>query len=173
MQTNQPNQDKELGTKIVDFVKQSFKLTFKYFWGKTLASLILGCIAFGCFKLIHIENALPLSIVTGFFNLIPVVGGLISCIICGIIAAFQSPIHILYVVLSILVLQQIDQWILTPLIVGNSVSLPPILICLSLILGGWLWGPIGVIIAVPIAGMIKVFYMIFVKKDKTQAEKLD
>lgn len=166
--TNEPQnqQDINIVDKFIEFAKQSFKLTFKYFWSKTLASIILGCIAFGVLKLINIDNALSQSIVIGFFNLIPVVGGLISCIICGIIALFQSPISALYVVIAILVLQQIDQWILTPLIVGNSVKLPPILIIIALFAGSWLWGPVGIIVAVPIAAMIKLFYSMFIKSKK-------
>ena len=63
-------------------------------------------------------------------------------------------------------MQQIDQWILTPLIVGKSVNLPSILIILALIAGSLLWGPVGIIIAVPIAGMIRAFYMVFLKSNK-------
>lgn len=175
--TNQTpnNESKTFFNKIVEFIKQSIQVTFKYFWSKTLASAVLGLICYGFLYLIDIEHAGIIGIIAGLFNLIPAAGGLIACIICGIIAIFQSPLSALWVVLTILVLQQIDQWILTPLIVGKSVNLPSILIILALIAGSLLWGPVGIIIAVPIAGMIRAFYMVFLKseKNKDQQETID
>ncbi len=172
--SNNNLQDKEnegFIEKIVEFIKQSIQVTFKYFWSKTLASVVLGLIAYGFLYLIHIDHPGIIGIITGFLNLIPAAGGLIACIICGIIAIFQSPLSALYVVLTILVLQQIDQWILTPLIVGRSVNLPSILIIIALIAGSIIWGPVGVIIAVPIAGMIRAFYLVFLKPDKKKSNQ--
>lgn len=166
-------QGTDIVSKIIVFFKQSLQLTFKYFWGKTLASLILGLIAFGWFKLIGIEHEGAMGIIIGISNLIPVIGGLVASIVCGIIAAFQSPISILWAVLSVLVLQQIDQWIITPLVVGNSVSLPPLLICLALIAGSWLWGAVGVIVAVPVAAIIKLFYTMFIRKESATPKQID
>ena len=163
--TNQQDnkQQKNLLEKTGEFIKESIKVTFKYFWSKTLASVILGVIAYGFLFFIKAEHAGVIGIITGFFNLIPVIGGIAACIICGIIAIFQSPLYALYVVLTILVLQQVDQWILTPVIVGKSVNLPSILIIIALIAGSMIWGPVGVIVAVPIAGAIRAFYSVFIK----------
>ena len=168
---NQNNNDINFTDKIVEFIKQSIQTTFKYFWSKTLASIVLGLIAYGFLYFIDIKNAGVIGIITGVLNLIPAAGGLIACIICGIIAIFQSPLSALYVVITILVLQQIDQWILTPVIVGKSVNLPSILIILALIAGSLIWGPVGIIIAVPIAGMIRAFYSVFLKTEKSTDEQ--
>ena len=165
------NQQKNFIEKLVEFIKESIKVTFKYFWSKTLASIVLGLIAYGFLYFIKIDYPGIIGAVTGFFNLIPVIGGLAACVICGIIAVFQSPLSALYVVITILVLQQIDQWILTPLIVGRSVNLPSILIIIALIAGSMLWGPVGVIIAVPIAGAIRAFYSVFIKTDTKKEEQ--
>lgn len=169
--TNQTPENKNIIEKIVEFIKQSIQVTFKYFWSKTLASIVLGLICYGFLYLIDIENAGVMGIIAGFFNLIPAAGGLIAAIICAIIAIFQSPLSALWVVLTIIVLQQVDQWILTPLIVGKSVNLPSILIILALIAGSLLWGPVGIIVAVPIAGMIRAFYVVFFKSDKKTDEQ--
>lgn len=165
------NEDKSFFDKIIDFVKQSVQATFKYFWSKTLASVVLGLIGYGFLYLIKIEHAGIIGIIIGVFNLVPAAGGLIASIICGIIAVFQSPLSALYVVITILVLQQLDQWVLTPLIVGKSVNLPSIIIILSLIAGSLIWGPVGIILAVPIAGMVRAFYIVFLKSDKKQDEQ--
>lgn len=163
---NQNYNGQNFPEKAVEFIKQSIKVTFKYFWSKTLASIILGLIGWGFLLLINIERAGIIGTIIGFFNLVPVIGGLAACVIGGIIAAFQSPLSALYVVLTVLVLQQLDQWVLTPLIVGKSVNLPAILIIIALIAGSMLWGPVGIIVAVPIAGIIRAFYMVFLKSDK-------
>ena len=171
--TNYPqdNHQKDILEKIIEFIKKSIEVTFKYFWSKTLASIVLGLIAYGFLLFINIEHAGWIGIITGFFNLIPVIGGLAACIICGIIGLFQSPVSALYIVITILVLQQIDQWILTPVIVGRSVNLPSILIIIALIAGSAIWGPVGILIAVPIAGIIRTFYTVFLKSDKKADEQ--
>lgn len=163
----QPKNNTFTWDNLVKFIKESFRVTVKYFGGKSLASAVMGIICYGILKLLGVENAGAMGIIAGVLNLVPVIGGLAASIICGIIAVFQGPIYILYAILTIIVVQQIDQWILTPLIVGNTVSLPPLIICLALIIGGSLWGPVGVIIAVPVAGIVKIFYSIFVKKKPT------
>ncbi len=171
--TNQTSDDQQKNfiEKFVEFIKESIKVTFKYFWSKTLASIVLGLIAYGFLYFIKIDHPAIIGAITGFFNLIPVIGGLAACVVCGIIAVFQSPLSALYVVLTILVLQQIDQWILTPVIVGRSVNLPAILIIIALIAGSMLWGPVGVIVAVPIAGAIRAFYSVFIKTDTKNDEQ--
>lgn len=156
---------------IGKFIKQSFSVTLKYFGGKLLASAIMGIICFGILKILGVERAVPMAITAGVLNLVPVIGGLVAAIICGIIAVFQGFVFILYAVLTIILVQQLDQWILTPLIVGKTVSLPPLIICVALILGGWAWGPVGVVIAVPVAGVVKLFYSIFVKDEPTGLDK--
>ena len=167
--TNQPqNSGKNFIEKVIDFIRQSIQVTFKYFWSKTLASIVLGLIGYGFLSLIHIEHPIIMGAIIGITNLIPVIGGMAASIICGVIAVFQSPLSALYVVLTILVLQQLDQWVLTPLIVGKSVNLPSILIIIALFAGGAVWGPVGILVAVPIAGMIKAFYTVFIKSDKNK-----
>ncbi|MEX1376987.1 MAG: AI-2E family transporter [Eubacteriales bacterium] len=169
--TNQSqNTDKGFIEKVIDFIKQSIKVTFKYFWSKTLASIILGLIGFGFLSFIHVEHSAIMGAIIGITNLIPVIGGLAAALICVIIALFQSYKIALYVLITIVVLQQLDQWILTPVIVGKSVNLPSILIIISLLAGSWLWGPVGFLIAVPIAGMVKAFYTVFIKSDKKKNE---
>lgn len=159
--------------RLFEFIRKTIQLTFRYIWSKILASLVLGVIAYAAFDLMGVNAHGWMAAIVGITNLIPVAGGIFAAIVCGIIAAFQAPIYILYVILTIIVLQQLDQWILTPLIVGKSVSLPPILIAVVILAGGLLWGAPGILLAVPISGAVKIFYSMFIEKKKDPPQPND
>lgn len=149
------------------YILESLKLFVKYIFGKTIASALLGLIAYAVFSLIGIQHAVILAIIIGISNLIPIAGPIAAAIICAIIVVFQQPIYSLYVFITIVVLQQLDQWIITPIFVGRSVSLPPILIIIVVFLGGLIWGIPGLLLAVPVSAMVRLYYVMFVKKSES------
>jgi len=60
-----------------------------------------------------------------------------------------------------LIVQQIDNNFVTPVLVGESVGLHPIMVMIALLIGGTLIGPLGMLFAVPAAGVLKVIYQEF------------
>ena len=106
-------------------------------------------------------------------NLIPLVGPFIGMLIAFAVAlmnnlgneaaqahmlfnAIPSPFYILDVALMFIIVQQVDNNFITPLLVGESVGLHPIMVMIALLIGGTLIGPMGMLFAVPAAGIIKV-----------------
>lgn len=101
--------------------------------------------------------ALTLGILTGLLNFIPNIGPLIAGIPAVLIAWTQSPTQALYVFLLYLVLQNLDGYVLTPLVQERTVSLPPALTILAQLLLGVLAGTLGLLLATPLAAAALIF----------------
>jgi len=168
MEENKETANKETFiSKLGRFASESAISVSKYIMGKLITSAILGIIAFLVFKLLGINLAWLLALILGLTNIVPVFGGWVGMILCAIIAVFFSPIFIVYTTLTALLLQLLEQFVLLPLIVGKAVDLKPLLVICVLIIGSLVFGFWGVLLAIPIAAVIKIGYTIFLKKEKS------
>ncbi len=168
-----PNEEK-FGTKVNRFMFGSVKTFGKYLAGKTVASIVVGISTFLFCYLLDIKPAWLLAIIAGLGNMIPIVGPWAVLIICALVAVFQTPINALYIAIFCLGIQAVDQFLITPLIVGKSIDLNPLIIIVVVTIGSIFLGFWGLIFAVPIAAIIKLGYTIFIKKrDKNNSSKLN
>ncbi len=85
----------------------------------------------------------------------------------SIFGAITSPFYLLDIVLMFLIVQQIEGNLITPALVGKSVGLHPIIVMISLLIGGKILGPLGMLFAVPATGVMKVILteIAFVRKN--------
>jgi predicted PurR-regulated permease PerM len=107
---------------------------------------------------VGIKYAVLLGVISAFFNLIPYFGTLIGGSIPLLIALLteDSPGYALGVVILFIILQFIENNILTPNITGGNVNINPFITILSIIIGGMVWGVPGMFMIVPIIGVIKI-----------------
>lgn len=138
--------------------------------GKLLDSFIIGVIAYvGAKYLINAPYSLIIGVMIGLTNMIPYFGPFIGGIPATIITMLYNPAKGLWMALFVLVLQQFDGWFLGPKILGIKLELRPVWIIIAIIIGGGLFGPIGMFLATPFAALIKTFlegYMTLKLKDK-------
>ena len=167
---NMEKPEKTFWQKTGQFLTESSISVGKYIIGKLLTSVIIGLLAFIVFKLLGINIAWLLALILGITNIVPVFGPWVGLIICAIIVVFFNPIYILYTTLTALILQILEQFILLPVIVGKVVDLKPMLIICVLILGSLIFGFWGVLLAIPIAAIVKIWYNIFIEKKKVDNE---
>lgn len=125
-----------------------------------------------------------IGIIAGLANLIPLVGpfvGMIPAILIAfmnnlgsdaalahvIFGVIPSPFYVLDIVVMFIIVQQIDNNFITPMLVGESVGLHPMMVMIALLIGGTLLGPLGMLFAVPAAGILKVVIqeIMFVSKN--------
>lgn len=94
----------------------------------------------------------------GFMNLIPYIGSIVSAIPPIIVAGIQhnSIMYMVYVAIFFLAIQFVEGNIVTPRLTSGSVDMNTLAVLLSAMYWGWLWGFIGIILAVPITAAIKV-----------------
>jgi predicted PurR-regulated permease PerM len=127
-----------------------------FIFGKFLDSLLVGFIAFlGSKYLINSRYPSIDGIIIGITNIIPYFGAFIGGILVTIITLLYNPPKAFLMGIFILVLQQFDGMILSPKIIGVRLSIKPIIIIISIIIGGGLFGIIGMFLATPIAALIK------------------
>ena len=140
---------------IIEFFKVSHNIFYHYIIGKLIDSLIIGCLAFIGFQFIlKINNALFLSFIIFLTNIIPYFGPFIGAVFPIVMTLVYSPIKSLWVALFLLILQQLDGNLIGPKIMGDQVGLSPLWIISAVLIGGSLFGIIGVFLSVPIDFLI-------------------
>lgn len=100
--------------------------------------------------------ALPMGLVAMIFYLIPMFGPVISCILISLILLFSSPLAAIIFLIFYIIYEQIENNIIAPKIQGNALNLPVLIVLIAIIIGMYTFGLIGAIIAIPIAGCLKV-----------------
>ncbi|MCR5229555.1 MAG: AI-2E family transporter [Solobacterium sp.] len=129
----------------------------KFVFGKSLDSLIIGVVTGICCGIMRMPYSLLIAFVIGITNMIPVFGPFIGAVPCLFILLLISPIKALEFGIFVLILQQIDGNILGPYILGDSMGLPALWIMFAIILGGSLFGILGMFLGIPI---FSVFYVL-------------
>lgn len=156
--------------KVIIFLKKSIEGVKKFFIGRLLASLIIGICVFAVMKLL--DSPLPwlIGLLTGIGNVVPTIGPIITYIISAIILLFMDPVQALYLLLVIIATQILDGLVLSPLISGKSAGMKPLIVIIITMMGGGLFGIPGVLLAVPVAIIVRVFYGVFIKKSDNQTK---
>ncbi|MBL7952897.1 MAG: AI-2E family transporter [Flavobacteriales bacterium] len=143
---------------VLDIMLNVSKLSRKYMRGVLLVILILGALNSVGFLLLGLKYAVLLGFAIGLLNVIPYVGVLIGSLI-PIVIALVTKDSAMYAVGALgvcLVTQFLENNFITPKIVGSSVSVNPLASIAALIGFGLLWGVVGMVLAIPITGMLKI-----------------
>ncbi|MFS1517798.1 AI-2E family transporter [Bacillus sp. SCS-151] len=147
---------KKFRTPGKEFLKGVDESLGNYIRGQLFVCFAIGIIATIGFWLIKMKYPLLLGSIIGVTNIIPYFGPIIGLIPAVIIAATISMKMVLFVSGLVLVLQFIEGNVLSPLIVGKSLHMHPIVIMFALLVGGEIAGVLGLIVAVPFLAILKV-----------------
>lgn len=126
----------------------------RWFQGQLLLALTMGLMVFIGLSLFHLKYALLLAIVAMVFELVPVVGPVLSAIPAVALGFAQSPGLGIGLIVFYTIMQQTESHVLAPLILGRTLGLHPVTVVIALLIGGKLAGILGVLIAVPAAVVI-------------------
>lgn len=132
--------------RIVSVTLNTFK---KFIYGQLAAALILAVMCFFGMLIFGFPYALPISMLIGISNLVPIIGPIIGTIPAFLIVLLVDPVKALWFVLLIVVLQQIEGNLVYPRVMGQSIGLPQLWLLLTVILAGGLFGVLGLVIGVP------------------------
>ena len=141
---------------LVRFSKISADVFNNFIIGKAIDSIIIGILCYILMSLFNMPYALLLSVIVGITNMIPVFGPFIGAVPGIFILTIIHPMQGVYFALLILALQQFDGNILGPIILGDKLGLPSLAILFSVVVGGGLFGIIGMFIGVPIFAVIYI-----------------
>lgn len=122
--------------------------------GKIVDSLIIGALCFVGLSVLNMPYTMLVSVIVGVTNVIPFFGPYIGAIPSLILITLSNPMKGLYFLIFILVLQQLDGNVIGPKILGDSTGLSAFWVVFSILLGGGLFGFVGMILGVPTFAVI-------------------
>lgn len=148
------NLSEKTARQIVYVAKLSYDSFARFLETRILSCLALGVACFIGMWILRLPSAGMISILMGAFDMIPYIGAFLATSI-GIILIFTySPGKALVFLIFILILQNVQQQLFYPLVIGKHQGLPPIWIFVSVIIGGGLFGIFGMIAFIPLATVV-------------------
>ena len=147
--------------RVVSFTREYDRLLSGYMRGQVIEAAIVGVLTWLGFAIAGFPYALLLGVTAGVFNLIPYMGLVASAIPGVVIAAFHPQPVRAFLTLAVVfgVVQVLDGAVLGPRIVGESVGLHPVWVILALAVCGFFFGFVGLLIAVPLAVLVKLLLL--------------
>lgn len=132
--------------------------------GKIIEAFVVALLCFIGTTVMGLPYALLISAIMFVFNLIPYIGPFIGAIPCAILLLLSNdPIQALWFVIFVLVLQTVDGNILAPWILGDSTGLPAVWILISILVGGGLFGMLGMFLGVPVCAVVYMLFKDFIE----------
>ena len=159
--------NREHSYKILELTHRANKIFGKFLGGKILDSFIIAIITFVILTIFKMPYTLLVTVIVGVTNVIPFFGPFFGAIPSVILVRFVSPIKAFWLLIIILIIQQLDGNVIGPKILGDSIGVSAFWILFALLIAGKFLGLVGMLLGVPLFAFI---YSII--KDVTE-ERLD
>lgn len=124
--------------------------------GQCLEAVILGSIFILVLSILRFPYSVMIGVVVMFSALLPIVGAFIACFFGAFIILLSSPVKALYFVVIFLIIQQLENNLIYPRVVGSSVGLPALWVFFAVTLGGALFGVLGMLFFIPVFSAVFV-----------------
>ena len=150
----------EKSQKIHEIMHQIARDTTHYISIKFFLSLLTGFLIYIFCLLARIDFPLVWGFFAFVLNFIPTFGSIISCtamIIFAIVQWYPSPLPMIFFSIAVILVNLILGNVVDPKVQGENLGISPFVILVSLSLWGWLWGFLGLILAIPLMVIIKIF----------------
>lgn len=134
--------------------------------GQLILSLLIGFMSYIGLTILNIPYALPLALMAGVLEVIPVIGPIISAIPAIFLALTVSPILSVVVAAMYLVIQQLENHLIVPQVMKRAVGLNPLIVILAIAIGSRLFGISGALLAVPMAVVIQIIATEIIEGEK-------
>lgn len=134
--------------------------------GQLILTLVIGTLSYVGLTILGIPYALPLAMVAGIMEVVPVIGPIVSAIPAIFLALTISPILAGGVAVMYLVIQQLENNLIVPQVMKRAVGLNPLVVILAIAIGGRLLGIAGALLAVPIAVVVQIIAAEIIDEEK-------
>lgn len=142
--------------KICEVIDEIGTVISGYIHGQVLISIVMGFMVFLGVYIMGVDYPLVLGLMAALTETIPIIGPIIGAVPALLLAYLVSPALALKVLVFYLVVHQLENHIIVPKIMGHTIALHPVVIIISLLIGGQLMGIIGMMLAVPAAAILRV-----------------
>jgi len=121
-------------------------------------------------SILGVNNALALALFAGLLEIVPYLGPIIAAVPAIFVALFESPLLAVIVIILYIAIQQFENYVLVPRIIGRSIGANPLIVLIALLIGFRLAGIIGMLIAAPLVAIMTVVLEDYRGHRKSQAE---
>lgn len=145
---------KPTGDRICDVASLCQKCFSNFISGQCLEAVILGVMFFITMTIFRFPYAIVISTLIAVTAIIPYIGAFLGCAVGMLLIAMEDPLKALLFLVMFLVLQQVEGNFIYPKVVGGSVGLPAIWTFSAVIIGGALFGVVGMVLFIPLAAVL-------------------
>jgi len=159
--------------KVARCVKMATEFVYKYLYCLLIDAVAVFILSFIVLTILKVKYAHIFALMLGTFNLIPYFGAIIATALTAIVTCFTANfMKGVWAAAALIILQQIDANVIQPNLVNNSFSIKPFWVIFAILVGGGFFGIAGILLAVPIAALIKTLLCEYMdKKEAERAEK--
>lgn len=148
------------------------RLMGRYVRGQILISFLLFVMITIVLLILDIDYAFLIGLLSGIVNIIPYLGVIIGMVPAILLALIGKGLIWAILVFAVLeAIQMLESQLISPAIMGEAVGLPPLLVILAIVIGGQLLGIIGMLIAIPIAAIIRVIFQYYIELGEEKKKK--
>ncbi len=163
-----PEEHREYVSGLVDRIQ--FKMG-RWLQGQLLLMFLIFVLDYAGLLLIGAPYALVLALIAGLLEIIPYIGPIISAVVAVAISFLHGPVTGLLVLGLFVLVQQLEGYVLTPLIMKRAVGLNPVVVIVALLIGAKLAGVMGIIVSVPVATVLGEIVNDLVRKPEASEER--
>ncbi len=145
---------------------KSQKKVTGWFTARLIACFFVGVTSYIVFLLFNVKYPFILALIAGVFNFIPYIGPLFTAILLFVIIFPTEMLKAVFVLTTFVLIQQVENNILSPILMKKIVDLPPVIVLFSLVIGATLWGFLGALLVIPLMGILFEFIKGFLERRK-------
>lgn len=151
----------EMKDRVVGMLLQMEIRLGSWVQGELVLGIIIGVVTYIGLLILNVEFALPLAIIAGVLELVPIIGPILAGIPAIIVALLVSPLHATLVVLLYFLIQQFENHLIVPVVMKKAVGVPPMISIMAILIGARLGGVIGAILAIPLFVCAQIVFQEF------------
>ncbi len=138
---------------LLDLWRRAKQKVSGWFIARIIGALFVGGLTYLILRILNVEYALILSLLAGILDFIPIVGPLIAGLAIAFIVSLNSLFQAGFVLITFFIIQLLENNLLFPLVFKKLTGLSPVLVLAAFAIGAKLWGVMGAILAIPLAGV--------------------
>ncbi len=138
---------------VCERYRMVYDIFSRFVVGQISEAVILGVLCYVGMKIFRFEYALLISTIIGVTALIPVIGAIVGTVPSALLIFLINPVRAIWFVVFIIVLQQLENNLIYPKVVGKNLGIPPVLVLLAIMLGAGIGGAAGILLGVPLMSL--------------------
>jgi predicted PurR-regulated permease PerM len=154
-----------LAEKVINTIESVESSLGAWLRGEFLLMFMIGLFSFIGLSILKVDYALPLSIIAGFMEIVPIIGPFIGGALAVLVALTTSPLLALAVLALYFIIQQLENNLIVPFVMKRAVNLTPLITIVALMIGSKLAGITGAVLAIPIVLMVRCIVWAVLTKD--------